>query len=422
MAQAHVIKPSTARTPIRRGGEWLLRAADRFADVLGLSPDPGSAHQIIERACHLTRLRDFGDNTFQEPLRVLARSYADEAALSTFGRMAARWDTLRFLSNLLLLRAAEEENPSILEEPTEQPIFITGLPRSGTTFLHSLLIEDPSNLAVRCWQTVYPCAVHSASPAVQRACVNKVERQLTAFAWLAPEIRSVHRLSARAPQECTEITAHVFQSLRFDTTHRVPSYRHWVDRAGHLAAYRFHRRFLQHLQYRESARRWVLKSPDHVFALDAIQEVYPDARFVFVHRSPLEVLPSVAQLTEILRRPFTRHLDRREIGQQVSECWERGANILTSVAPASRASHCRVAHIDFNALIRNPVGSVAALYERFGLTFRAAFEQRLLTRLADWPEGGYRRERPSLEEYGLSRETERRRFAAYMDCFNFKTT
>jgi hypothetical protein len=422
MAQACAIASGAPRTTKRPRGEQLLQAADRFAGALGLSPGSWSARQIIELARRRTGLREFGDNAFQEPLRVLARSYEEEAALSTFGRIAARWDALRFLSNLLTLRAAEEENSAILEESIEQPMFITGLPRSGTTFLHGLLVEDRSNLAVRCWETVYPCAVHSASPTLQDACAIKVERQLRTFAWLAPEIRNVHRLSARSPQECTEITAHVFQSLRFDTTHRVPSYRRWLDDAGHLAAYRFHRRFLKHLQYGKSARRWVLKSPDHIFALDAIHDVYPDARFVFVHRSPLEVLPSVAQLTEILRRPFTRHLDRSEIGRQVSERWEHGANILIGVAAASRTFPHHVAHIDFNALVRNPVGSVAALYERFGLTFSDAFANRLLAQLVNWPEGGYRHNRPSLEEYGLSHETERRRFGAYMDCFEFRAS
>jgi hypothetical protein len=416
MTQALAIAPSVPRMPPRRWSALLLKMADRLAGALGYSPVRWSVEEVIERANHRTGLAKFADNSFEEPLRILAKSYQEEAALSAFGHMAARWDTLRFLTNLLELREAEERNPAILKQPIEQPIFITGLPRSGTTFLHSLLVEDRENRAVRCWETIFPCASRATSPTAQ---VAKVERQLGAFAWLAPEIRDVHRLSAQSPQECTEITAHVFQSLRFDTTHRVPSYRRWLDDVGHLAAYRFHRRFLQHLQYGKSARRWVLKSPDHVFALDAIREVYPDARFVFVHRNPLEVLPSVAQLTEILRRPFTRHLDRCEIGEQVSERWEKGASILVALAAASDTSPDRTVHVDFKALVRNPLGSVRALYERFGLTLSDAFAQRLFAHLADWPEGGYQRQRPSLEEYGLSRETERRRFSAYMQCFQY---
>jgi hypothetical protein len=92
------------------------------------------------------------------------------------------------------------------------------------------------------------------------------------------------------------------RSLRFDTTHYVPSHAAWLKGAGHLEAYRFHKRFLQHLQHQAGAGNWILKTPDHIFALDALREVYPDARFIFVHRDPMKALPSVARLTEILRR------------------------------------------------------------------------------------------------------------------------
>src|SRR5208282_5355731 len=103
-------------------------------------------------------------------------------------------------------------------------------------------------------------------------------------------------IDANSPQECSEITAHLFSSLRFDTNYFVPSYRHWMDSTGHLAAYQFHRRFLQHLQHQAGGGgRWVLKCPDHVFALTAIRAVYPDARMVFVHRDPVRVLLSVTR-------------------------------------------------------------------------------------------------------------------------------
>src|SRR5262249_61713549 len=127
------------------------------------------------------------------------------------------------------------------------------------------------------------------------------------------------------------ITAHIFSSLRFDTTYRIPSYRHWLDEAGHLDAYRFHKRFLQHLQHQaHDGGRWVLKCPDHVFALAAIRSVYPDARLVFVHLDPLAVLSSVARLTEVLRRPFTRHIDKHEIGRQDSDRWLAATELMIS--------------------------------------------------------------------------------------------
>jgi sulfotransferase family protein len=395
----------------------LLRGADRVAEHLGLARQPMSAEALMETACRRASLAEFGDLSFVEPLRVLLDAYQRESNLSLFGRIGARWDLLRYLVNLLTLQEEERKCPRILDAPVRQPIVITGLPRSGTTFLHRLLAQDPANLVPRCWQTIYPYPGH---PAVgPRAGPERVERQLRAFARLVPELRSLHPLDAHSPQECTEITAHSFASLRFDITHEVPSYRRWLAAAGHLRSYRFHRRFLQHLQWRSpAAARWVLKSPDHVFALDAIARVYPDARLVFVHRDPLKVLPSSCRLTEVLRRPFTRQVDRLGIGKQVSDDWAAAAARLVAASdgaggwPADRALH-----IHYTALVADPLGTVAAMYRHFGLPLGDAAAQGIRRFVAVKPRGGYGRNSYRFDQYGLDPERERRRFREYMRRF-----
>jgi hypothetical protein len=392
----------------------VLRAANRIADALGLFRRPLSAAELIDLARRRTGLRDFGAPGFEVPLEVLLRSYDEEADLSPFGRMTARWDTLRFLSNLLMLREAERRVPAIADIPITQPIFITGLPRSGSTFLHSLLSQDPSNRVVHCWETIYPCPERDGRTGAADRRARKVERQLSSFTRIAPEIRSLHPITAGSPQECSEINGHVFRSLRFDTTHAVPSYRRWLDDAGHLAAYRFHKRFLQHLQHQNGPGRWILKCPDHVFALDAIREVYPDACFIVTHRDPLKVLPSVAKLTEALRRPFARRIDRLAIGRQVSERWARGAAILT--AGASSASD-QLVHLKFRPFVDDPLGCVARLYERFGMTFDREASARVHSFIAARPNGGYGNNHSELKDYGLDAGTERQRYRDYIDCF-----
>jgi hypothetical protein len=360
-------------------------------------------------------LSDFGADCFEESLEMLVQGWEQESDLSTFGRMAARWDALRFLSNLLMLRDAERKNPAILEQRIERPIFICGMPRSGSTFLHRILSEDRSNTVVRCWETVYPLPMRGLSTADRRAA--RVDRHLGHFARLAPEMRRLHPMSARSPQECTEITGHVFASLRFDTTHRLPSYRRWLDQTGHLAAFRFHKRFLQHLQHRNGRGQWILKCPDNVFALDAIREVYPDARFVFMHRNPLEVLASVAKLTEVLRRPFARRVDRFEIGRQVSEQWELGAAKMLEAATGTDASRERIFHITFSSFARAPFDCALSLYEHFGLGMTGDLSAHLRRFVAERPKGGYGPNPGRLEDYGLDSHIEHRRYREYMAYF-----
>src|SRR5205814_2189525 len=230
----------------------VFQVADMLGDAIAPVREPLSAEQLIALARRRTGLTEFGEMAFLDPLQKLLRACYEGANLSVVGRAATRWDVVRFLSNLLRLFDDEERVLEILALPVERPIFISGLPRS-------------------------------------------------------------------------------------DTTYRIPSYRRWLDETGHLEAYRFHKRFLQHLQHQiPDGGRWVLKCPDHVFALDAIRAVYPDARLVFVHRDPLAVLLSVARLTETLRRPFTRSMDKAEIGRQDSDRWLAATELMIAAAQEKR--------------------------------------------------------------------------------------
>jgi hypothetical protein len=154
-----------------------------------------------------------------------------------------------------------------------------------------------------------------------------------------------------------------------------------------------------------------------VFALDALRETYPDARFVFLHRDPLEVLQSVARLTETLRRPFTRHVDRAEIGRQVSERWARGAQLLVAAAESANGAAVPACHFTFRRFVEDPVRAVAALYDHFELEFDDALAAQLRRVVAAQPNGGYGRNQYRLEEYGLDAGAERRRYQEYTTCF-----
>jgi Sulfotransferase family len=399
--------------PVQRS---VLKIADGVADALGVLRRPLDADALLALARRRSGLWDFGDMSFVDPLRRLLDSCNHEASLSLVGRMATRWDVLRFLTNLLQFHDAERRSPGIVNQAIERPIFITGLPRSGTTFLHRLLMEDPDNRAPLVWQTIYPCPLAKPRRGGRDARPLRVARQLRAFERLAPEFRGLHPLDATSPQECSEITAHVFRSLRFDTTYRIPTYRNWLDGEGHLPAYRFHKRFLQHLHHQDGSGRWVVKCPDHLFALGEIRTVYPDARLVFVHRDPVKVLLSVAKLTEVLRRPFTRRIDPREIGAQESDRWLRGTREMIAVGDDAGLPE-PVHHVQHKDLVEDPVGTVAALYRHFGLTLAAPVAAAVAQYARQRPNGGYGPRNYRFEDHGLDEGIEREKFRGYMTQF-----
>jgi len=365
---------------------------------------------LIAKALKRAGRANFSDLSFVHPLNRLLEAYAEEADLSAFGRFAIRSDVQRCLANLLRFDQAEEEDPGIRVRAIVNPIFITGMPRSATSFLHSLLSFDPANAVPRCWQLLYPYPLQNRFLPIDPRKIL-VDLELQVFRCMTPGLSSLHELSAEEPQECTDITAQVFQSLRFESTHHIPSYQDWIDRHGHRDAFLFHRRFLQHLDAQAPGRSWVLKSPDHVFALDAIRAVYPDAKFVFLHRDPLSVIPSCVKLTERLHRPFTNHLDTRQIGRQVSARLNQAADHM--MAAAGRFPDIR--HLHYREVVAQPIAAVRTLYRHCGRDLSQVAEQRMSAFLA---RPRYRSvPRYDFAMFGLDAGSLRERFAAYVRHF-----
>lgn len=356
----------------------------------------------------------------ETPLRILLDDYRRHANLTLVGSIAARIDLTRLLRNLGALSAYQARHPAVLDQPIERPIFITGMPRSGTTSLHKLLAEDPANRLPAVWETMFPLPRGADDPPARR--IAAVTRQLATFARMAPDFRAMHPMEATGPQECIEIFAHVFRSFRFELTHNMPDYRRWMRSADHRPAYCFHRAFLQHLQYGDGVpRRWVLKAPDHVFTLEALAAVYPDARIVMLHRDPLEVLASIAGLTAILQRPFAARRDPALIGRDVLGDWLDGAAAMLRAEETQLFPPERILHLRFREFVAAPMASVARLYNHFGLPLDVTARQRMEQRVAALPSGGYGGMKHALADYGIDAEAARRSFAAYTSHFGVAT-
>jgi hypothetical protein len=391
------------------------RDAVRTRLIRATRPRLPRADELLDLALKRGRRRDFADRSFIRPFERLLEACDAEADLSLLGIRALRVDVLRFLRNLLRFEEFEAACPSVLSRPIQAPLFITGMPRSGTTFLHRLILQDPSTIAPRLFQLVYPHASRAGrfETALRRRWVGL---QLAVFRMLSPEFNALHPVAVDAPEECTDITAHVFQSLRFESTYRVPSYSGWLQRHGLLHAYRFHRRFLQHLDADLPGRRWILKSPDHVFALDDIRKVYPDARLVFIHRDPVRVLASVARLTEVLRRPFARSVDRVEVGRDVSASWVDGAQRMSALSARDNS----VLHLHYQQIIRSPLDAVRAVYLHCNLVLTDEAEAHMRR----WLRTAVNVSRPwrdySLAEFGLDPHLLRERFVRYTDTFGIE--
>lgn len=400
-----------------RQGPRLLGLDQGGAEHLRRFLVPLDGDALLDKARGQTGLADFGDDRFREGLGVLLKSYDTDACLSLVGRFAAREDTLRLLETRLQLEQDRKRFPGIAKQEIRKPIFIVGLPRSGTTLLHNLLAQDPANRVPMSWEVMFP------SPPPERAHyetdprIEKAENTLRWLDRLAPKFRAIHAVGARLPQECIAITSHAFESPRFHTTHDVVSYQAWLTDRDLRAAYSFHRRMLQHLQWNCPASRWVLKSPAHLFGLDAIFKTYPDARIVQTHRDPIEVLPSTANLTAVLRRAFSNKINLEDIGIEVTQRWAEGVRRAMAFRDANMAARDRFLDIRYRELVWDPIATVRCIYARFDMEWTADLEDRMRRFLATNPQYKHGNHDYSLAQFGLVSEDIRCLFQSYCDRF-----
>jgi hypothetical protein len=398
----------------------LINAAGRRFVKNGFSWLKLDEATLLDKACGGTGLEDFGDDSFREALRVLLQAYESEADLNFIGRLCVHGDTVRLLANRLRLVADRRRYPAVADEVIRRPLFITGLPRSGTTFLHALLAQDPAHRAPQVWEVMHPSPPPEKASYAADPRIVTTARQLKWLDLLMPDFETVHLIDARLPQECIAITSHDFRSYTFESMYAVHSYRAWHDRQDKRPEYEFHRRFLQHLQWRCPGQRWVLKAPSHLLALEALLQVYPDAGILLTHRDPLKVLPSCASFTEVLRTAFSDRVDKASLAQEVRQRWEEGAGLAVKYRQTPGPLQQQLFDVRYAELLQNPLAMVRRIYAHFGLELTEAATTAMQRFLRANPKDKGGVHRYSLEEFGLNPEEERRRFQFYLDFFGIE--
>lgn len=401
---------------------WYRPAHIRLANAAGgalaaagvIGTDLG-ARALMDDASQRTGLTDFGPDDFIEPLEILTHAYAEEAKLNFVGLVSARTYLLRLLTNRLLMERDRALHGEIARQKITAPVYILGLPRTGSTLLFELLATDLRLRAPLSWEVMLP-----SPPPVPGDDGGRVRRARRLLAWvdrIAPEFRQIHPVGAELPQECIAISAQAFRSIQFHTTNYVPSYQAWLDTADLEPAYRYHRRMLQHLQARTPTERWLLKAPGHLFGPQALLATYPDARFIQTHRDPLTVLASIASHCASLRQAFSEEVDLREIGAEWSRLWALGLERTLEFRRANPGLEERFLDVRYAEFTADPFAVLERIYTHLDLDFTPETRARMQAYLERHRQARFGRHRYRLEDYGLDPEREWARFAAYAEGF-----
>ena len=370
------------------------------------------ATDLIETAKRRCDLDDFGEGDFFEALSRLLESCQDEARLNLIGKIALKTDVLETLCARLKIGRDRQLYPNITRQEIREPLFIIGLPRSGTSVLHRLLSADPEHRCPLMWE------VRSPSPPTgvdEKRRIQSATQSCKFFNWLVPTFRYVHLVGAEVPQECVSLMTPTFLSDQFDAMYYVPSYRAWFFRQDLRPVYEYHRRFLQHLQFRQAGRRWILKAPTHMFAMPALLSVYPDALFVQTHRTPVDAMASVSSLVTILRSAFSDAVDPFIVCREAIDYWSETMEKFLS--ERERLAGNRICDIQYDEIRREPIGAVRRIYEYFGWALSHEAERRMRVLVASQTERQSANHRYDLSQFGSSAREVLSVFATYCQRF-----
>jgi Sulfotransferase family len=368
-----------------------------------------SVEALIDKATSLTGLSDFGADDFSDGLTELHGSFAADAGLTEAGQRAARGMLRGALIARLMSEAGFAQYPSYADEAVERPVFVTGLPRTGTTFLHRLLVADPAHQGLEMWlaeapQPRPPRSSWQSNPAYQFIAAGVARHQEA-----HPTFGAVHEVGADQVEECWQLLRQSFRSVSYECLFHVPSYSSWLAGQDWVAPYRRHRRNLQLLGLWEGGRRWVLKNPSHLFALDALMTVYPDALVVVTHRSPVTAIASMCSLAAQASAGWSSVFTGPVIGRDQLDTWARGLREFN--AARSRYPAAQFYDVAYDDLVASPLEVVQKVYSAFGLTLspQAATTMRGLTPSDG---GGGSGHRYTLADFGLTEAEVSERFPA----------
>jgi len=384
-------------------------------------PGPGTVAELFAAAASLTGLDDFGADDFRDGLAVLLDSFAREADLTPRGVRVARALVRGALTARLFSEAGFARHPEHAAVPVERPVFVTGLPRTGTTALHRLLTADPAHQGLELWlaevpQPRPPRAGWPEDPVFQGIQAGMQRHQVA-----HPEFMGVHFMAADQVEECWQLLRQSMRSVSWECLAHLPSYSSWLAGQDWTAAYRRHRRNLQLIGLPDQGRRWVLKNPSHLFALPALLEVYPDALIIQTHRAPRTAIASVCSLAAQASDGWSGTFRGPVLGRDQLELWARGLDLFTAARSACDPE--RFLDVDYQAFVADPIGTMDRVYAWLGraLTGRAADAMRALVSGppggagggAGGAGGGRPVHRYALADFGLTGEQVDERFAGY---------
>lgn len=406
-------------------GTSVLPRTDRQAIVQhSILPD----FKAVLNKCHLsedalkteaekiTGLSDWEtEDNVEEPFRLLLKSYQENDNLTVAGKLAAHGYLLMPLINRLSFNKTYKKYPDIFRAPIPRPLIVVGMPRTGTTFFHNLLSQDPEARYPRLWELMMPFPPAKPETLTSDWRIGFVENILQATYRNIPELLHIHRQDAQAPDECYYLFFNSFAAINFATIGPQPDYQRWLFNADMRPAYRTYKKYLQIMQTHVSGSHWVLKCPQHLFFLDSLLEVIPNANIVFIHRDPIKSVGSNCSLYAAARKKTEKHPDLRQLGK---DClFECKLAMDRAMVARDALDSARFYDVYFKDIVKNPMKTVRKIYQYFEYDYTPEAERDMVQWLkkSQKKTKGAQKHDYHLEDYGLTTDHVNWLFHSYLE-------
>lgn len=369
------------------------------------------ADELIDEAQQQTGFEDFGDLPYREGLEALLATY-DRNVRDPAGRDRCRQRVVMQLATRLKCENAFKTIPQYAEEAVTAPVFVTGLPRSGTSALLNLLVAAPENRGLLQWEVQFPDPWPDSKPGAEDPrypfLVKALEESRNS------DFAKIHFVDADTPEECVLLHAYAFNGVQLGFEIMLEPYRSWLLQQDLAPMYAYQKKQMQMLSWRRPGGQWMLKAPAHMWGIDAILEVFPDARFVWCHRDPQKVVPSINSMNKVVMNMYAgdfSHLDSGEIGRAVMDWY--AMSLQQGLAMRDKLPPELFVDMSQREFVDDPMSVVQRVYAAFDMELAEESRAALQAHIDANPKGKHGKHEYDLAEYGLTADLIAERFAFY---------
>lgn len=368
---------------------------------------------LLAEAREKTGLEDFGSEEFLPGLEQLLETY-DRNQFTSAARKSLRRRTRGLLISRLHIEDAWKRHPEILDLPITRPLFLTGLPRTGTSALLNVLANDPATRELKLWEAHNPWPIENLAPGEQDPRYLQIKKYYDDMN-ANSDFKKIHYMTADSAEECIFLTNHTFQDAQYGFEVFLEPYASFYETVDRRPQYQYHADLLRLIQWQRPADRWLLKTPSHIGHLDIIAQQHPDSGMIITHRNPLEVIGSYSSMMNAVM-PERSHTDPEELGRRVLDLL--AGQMDQSMKARRDIDPERIVDVQYVDFTTDTMSVVDCIYDHLSLPYPDGTRQAIADYVADHPRGKHGSHDYKLEQFGLNEQQVLDRFSSYIETYN----